>query len=223
MSIGWNNECAQLKVDTLFWHRLCVTGCRPNAGVVHDIMRSTRKRFHIVVKGLLRSQTALRNACLAEASINKSPNVFWRVVKHTNARPSSVQVSNVVNGQTDCHDIANEFKNAYSYIFLAGFTTVDDLDVLRKELDDSCINSIREKFSVDKLGVACKQLKPNKKDSDMSLNSYVFKYAPADFLIVLSDLINALILHGHAPLSWLSETILPLLKLASLDKTQVLS
>ena len=31
----------------------------------------------------------------------------------------------------------------------------------------------------------------------MSLNSYVFKYAPADFLTVLCDLINALILHGH--------------------------
>ena len=46
---------------------------------------------------------------------------------------------------------------------------------------------------------------------------------PADFLIVLCDLINALILHGHAPLSWLSGTILPLLKSASLDKTQVLS
>ena len=78
---------------------------------------------------------------------------------------------------------------------------VDDLDVLRKELDDSCINSIWEQFSVDELGAACKQLKPNKTDSDMSLNSYVFKYAPADFLIVLCDLINALILHGHAPLS----------------------
>ena len=57
----------------------------------------------------------------------------------------------------------------------------------------------------------------------MSLNSDVFKFAPADFLIVLYDLMNTLILHGHAPLSWLSETILPLLKSVSLDKTQALS
>ena len=186
-------------------------------------MRSTRKRYHFTVKGLLRSQTDLRNVCLAEASINKPFDVFWREAKRANARPSSVQVSNVVNGQTDCHDIANEFKNAYSDIFRAGFTTVDDLDVLRKEFDDSCINSMWEKFSVDELGAACKQLKPNKKDSDMSLNSYVFKYAPADFLIVLCNFINALILHGHALLSWLLGTILPFLKSASLDKTQVLS
>ena len=170
----------------------------------------------------MRSQTDLRNSCLAEASINKPPNVFWREVKHANARPSSVQVSNV-NGHTDCYNIANEFKNAYSDIFRTGFTTVDDLDVLRKELDDSCINSMWENFSVDELGAACRQLKPNKRDSDRSLNSYVFTYVPADFLIVLCDLINALILHGHAPLSWLAGTILPLLKSASLDKTQVLS
>ena len=76
---------------------------------------------------------------------------------------------------TDCHDIVNEFKNAYSDIFRAGFTMVDDLDMLRKELDDSCINSMWEKFPFDELGAACKQLKPNKKDSDMSLNSYVLK------------------------------------------------
>ena len=169
--IGWNNECAQLKADSPVWHRLWVSGGRPNLGVVHDIMRSTRKRYHFAVKGLLRSQTDLRNACSAEASINKPPNVFWREVKRANTRPSSVQVSNVVNGHTDCHDIANEFKNAYSDIFCAGFTAVDDLDVLRKELDDICINSMWEKFSVDELGATCKQLKPNKKDSDMSLNS----------------------------------------------------
>ena len=75
-------------------------------------------------------------------------------VKRANARPLSVQVSNVVNGHADCHDIANEFKTVYSGIFRAGFTTIADLDVLRKELDDCWINSIREKLSVDELGAA---------------------------------------------------------------------
>ena len=85
--IGWNNECAQLKADSLFWHRLWVSGGRPNTGFVHDIMRSTRKRYHYAVKGLLQLQTDLRNACLAEASIKKPPNLFWREVKRVNARP----------------------------------------------------------------------------------------------------------------------------------------
>ena len=57
----------------------------------------------------------------------------------------------------------------------------------------------------------------------MSLNSFVFNYAPADFLIVLCDLVNALILLGHAPLSWLLGSVLPSLNSASLDKIQVLS
>ena len=83
--IGMDNESAQLKADNLFWHRLWVSGGRPNAGNVYDIMCSTRKRYHFLVKALLRSQTDLRNACLAEASINKPPNVFWREVKRTNA------------------------------------------------------------------------------------------------------------------------------------------
>ena len=65
--IGWNNKCAQPRADSLFWHRLWVCGGRPNVGVVHDIMCSTRKRYHFAVKGLLRSQTDLRNSCFAEA------------------------------------------------------------------------------------------------------------------------------------------------------------
>ena len=93
---------------------------------------------------------------------------------------------------------------------------------VRNLIDDNCTKSIWKKFSVDELGAACKQLKLNK-DSDMSLNFYVFKYAPADFLIVLCDIINDLILHCYAPLLWLSGTILPLQKWASLHKMQVLS
>ena len=53
---------------------------------------------------------------------------FWHEVEFTNARPSSVQVSNVVNGHTNYHDIVNEFKAVYYGIFRAGFTTVDDLE-----------------------------------------------------------------------------------------------
>ena len=102
-------------------------------------MHSTRKRYHFAVKGLFLSQTDLRNACFVEASIKGPLMFFWHEVKRANARPSSLQVSNVVNGHIDCHDIASKFKNAYSDTFRAGFT-VDDLDVLRKELDDSCIN-----------------------------------------------------------------------------------
>ena len=34
--IGWNNECVQLKADSLFWHRLWVRGGRLNTEVVHD-------------------------------------------------------------------------------------------------------------------------------------------------------------------------------------------
>ena len=91
--IGWNNEYAQLMADSLFWYRLWVSGGRPNIWVVHNIMRSTRKRYYFADKCLLRSQTDLRNASLAETSINKPPNVFWREVKRANARSSSAQVS----------------------------------------------------------------------------------------------------------------------------------
>ena len=113
-------------------------------------MRSTRKRYHIAVKGLLRSQTDLRNSCLAEASINKPPNVFWRKVERVNARPLSVHVLNVflmdiaivmlLLMSLKLH-ITNEFYTAHSVIFYAGFTMADDLKVLREELDESCINS----------------------------------------------------------------------------------
>ena len=43
--IGWNNEFAQVKADSLFW----VSCGRLNAGVVHDKMRSTWRRYHSAI------------------------------------------------------------------------------------------------------------------------------------------------------------------------------
>ena len=78
-------------------------------------------------------------------------------------------------------------------------------------------------FTINELRTACEKLKPNKKDSDMSLNSSALKHASNNFLSVLCSLINSFIKHGYAPASWLSGTIIPLLKSSSLDKSQVAS
>lgn len=94
---GWNDKCASLKRSSLFWHNIWVNiGC-PTVDTVADLMRSKRKKYHFAVKSLLRSQTDLCNSALADAYVNKPPNVFWREVKHANACPSSGCVANVVS------------------------------------------------------------------------------------------------------------------------------
>ncbi len=221
--IGWNNECAQLKRVSLFWHNVWVNCGRPNASVVADLMRSTRKRYHFAVRDLLRSQKDLRMSVLADACVNKPPNIFWREVKRANARPSSATIANVVNDHSDPRDIANDFKSLYSDTFRAGFTSLEDLHAFRKTLDNACIDGCWNTFTLDEVSAACNQLKPNKKDSDLLLNSSAFIHAPLNFVTVLCSLVNAAILHGHAPSSWLTGTILPLLKSSNLDKSLVTS
>ena len=50
--VGWNDECKQLK-DSLFRYKLWVDCSCPRNGVV-DIMRTTRRRYHLAVHRLIR-------------------------------------------------------------------------------------------------------------------------------------------------------------------------
>ena len=68
---------------------------------------------------------------------------------------------------------------------------------------------------------ACCNLKYNKKYSDLLLHSSAFFNAPYDFLEILCFLINTSILHGHSSFSLLSCIVIPLLKISSLDYTEL--
>ena len=218
---GWNAACADLRDQSLKWHHIWVDAGRPPTGVLANIMRSTRRQYHIASKRLLQSQKEQHNTRLAEAfAVPHSPSIFWKEVKRANAHTSHSFACNTVNGHTSPAEIANDFKDMYKNIFCAGLTSVDDLSNFRNNLNDLCVNEISQPFTPEEIASACKKLKPNKKDSDLLLMSNAIINAPPIVFSILCFIVNAIISHGHVPQQWLSGTIFPLLKSANLDKSQ---
>ena len=63
----WNSECSDLRKQSIAWHNMWVQAGWPNTGIIANIMRATRKKYHLVSKQVLRSQNDLRNANIANA------------------------------------------------------------------------------------------------------------------------------------------------------------
>ena len=181
-------------------------------------MRATRKKYYLASKQVLRSQNDLRNANIANAHYTSAYD-FWSEVKRANACNAKSNARVLINGLSSPPDIANAFKDAYENIFRAGFTSFDDIQRFRIELNQRCESETFQRFTPDDVIKACLQLKSNKKDADLQLFSDAIINAPHDFFVVLCTLINAIIFHGHVPTQWLSGTIIPLLKSANIDKS----
>jgi len=47
---GWCEFVAPLKNQSLFWHNIWIDCGKPLSGVVADIMRKTRSRYHAAVR-----------------------------------------------------------------------------------------------------------------------------------------------------------------------------
>ena len=91
-----------------------VSCSRPNTGTVADIMHSVHKQYHFAVKSFEHSPTVLRYSKIAEANINKPPNILWSEVKRANAKIACLHVVNSVNGHSIPKDIADDFKDMYA-------------------------------------------------------------------------------------------------------------
>jgi len=221
--VNWDAECADYRKKSIFWHNMWVSCGRPATGMVADIMRSTRKQYHVAVNRLKLSQSELINSKIAASCMNGTSSEFWRQVKQANAHKSNAHCSNVVNGHNGSQEIANEFRSVYADIFRAGFTSTDDLSNMRSTLDTNCRGACWKEFSADEVLAACSKLKPNKKDADTVLNSSAILHAPMHFYYILCCLINAVVSHGHVPSTWLRGTIIPLIKSGHVDKTVVSS
>ena len=220
---GWNTECAPERAESLKWHHIWVQAGRPTTGVLANIMRATRKRYHETTKRILSSQNEQRNTQVVNSCENSSPFSFWKEVHRANARKAHAYSSSNINGCNNNTDIANGFKTMYEQFFRAGFTSSNDLNVFHSSLNNDCVNVKWQKFTVEEVTAACMQLKHDKKDADVKLNSSAIINAPAVIFKLLCLLINAIVLHGHVPPQWLTGTILPLLKSGNVDKSSFLS
>ena len=111
---GWNEYAKPLREKAIFWHNLWKDNGKPDSGIITDIMRSTRKKYHKQVKELKRNQRQYRYNRLAEAVVNGNGRDLWTEIKKMDGTQST---ANTMDGKSAPHEIAQLFSDKYKSIY----------------------------------------------------------------------------------------------------------
>jgi len=108
---GWSEFVAPLRTQSIFWHNIWSECGKPHDGVIADIMRRARARYHAAIRQVRRDKTEIVNNRIAAAMSDSRDRDFWNEIKRIRHNKSTVSCS--VDGMCNNSDIADMFANKY--------------------------------------------------------------------------------------------------------------
>ena len=194
----WNEKVEPLKEKSLFWHWVWIDCGKPHDGIVAQIMRSTRARYHLAVKEIKRNENELRRARMGEAvSLNRTHNL-WDEAKRM--MPSGQTVSNEIEGATNPESIAEVFANKFEALYQSVPTDVNELESIKTRIKGLLINenSLDDcNINVNDIQKAIKMLNKQKSDGDKGFYSDHVILSTHKFMVLLMLLVNSMLIHGY--------------------------
>ncbi len=195
----WNQEVMPLRQKALFWHQLWVDNGKPRMGLVADIMRKSRRLYHLKVKELQRSKEQNKFSRMAEAISKSNDRDLWKEVKKLS---NSGAQADCIDGITGNQAIADHFASRYKDVYNSVGYSNDNLEDLKAELNELIKDSDSERdqyVTVQEVDKAVAKLNLNKHDGNLGLFSNHFKHAPKQLHVHLSMLFTAMLTHGCTP------------------------
>ena len=214
---GWNEMVKDLHGQALFWHSMWKSiGC-PSLGLIADIRRSTRAKYHFSVKQAKRLQDTTRANKLAADLMNNNYIDFWKKVRSINREdkklPSSI---NDISGE---ENISELFKNKYSELYNSVSYKEQDmlqhLEMLNKNLHQTCVTGncySNHTININDVKKAISVLKKGKRDGNCEMSSEHLIFGTNLLLVHISMLFQGMFNHGFSPSGFLESVILPIPK-----------
>ena len=210
---GWSNSVQPLKDKALMWHRIWTEIGRPHEGIVAQIRRSTRANYHRAIRSVIKEEADIVKNKLAQSLLSNSHRDYWSEIKKFKRHNKNIPT--VIDDARDPADIVNVFVSSYKTLFSAVSSPTEDLDNIRRDIDDKLRNdSAGGLFLVtfDDIVKAVKRLKHGKQDGESLVSSDFLIYAHESLYVHLALLISALFNHGIVLKSLGASTIVPLPK-----------
>jgi hypothetical protein len=209
---GWSERVAPLKDKSLFWHRIWCDCGRPRCGTVADCMRRTRAAYHYAIRQLRRDENAIIRERMAEAMIKDPGRNFWAEVKKI--RNCKQGNSRIVDNCMDENSIASLFASNYRSLYTSVPSDVNVMHSIYEDIEANLNCDAVTDFVITSGNVrsAISQMKARKTDGEFCLSSDYFLHADNDLSVHLAFVFTSMIVHGTAPESFLSSTILPIPK-----------
>jgi len=128
---GWMEFVAPFREKSIFWHNLWVQQGRPHDGIVANIMRTTRARYHAAIQRVRRNEADIVNNRFATAISKNRHRDFWRDVKQLRCQRKGV--CSVIDGLTNSVDIADLFAGKYRELYTSVAYDSSDMQVICDE------------------------------------------------------------------------------------------
>jgi len=217
---GWTEHVKPLHDDSLFWHAMWIDCGRPKTGVVPDVMRRTRAKYHYAIRQIKRDEDNIVRERIANALINDPTRNFWDEVKKI--RNSKASNPRIVDGCSDESSIARLFAQNYRSLYTSvPFDTIE-MQNIRSELDGAiseCEFTNFNIFNCQDIMTAISKLKLHKNDGYRGLSTDHFLFAGPELSVNIGFLFTCMVTHGTAPNDFGISTLIPIPKKHGLSAT----
>ena len=217
---GWNNHVKHVKDEALYWHREWKLAGRPHNGQLAEMRRTSRLKYHRVIKNVKKQNLEIRMENMASAIAGKNHRQLWSEVRKIKGRDNftSTCIDNVSEDKQICNIFSNKYKALYNSVPYDGC----DMDKIKQKVDNQIKYSdvdTKLYITIDDVINSVKKLKCSKADGSEGLYSDHLINGSHSLFVLLSLIFNSMLVHGVAPDSMLLGTMVPIPK----NKRQSLS
>ena len=206
----WKELAEPLRIDSLFWHSIWVQCGRPPTGQVAMIRRSTRTKYHRMVKQLQRNERKNIFTRMAEALVTNKSRDLWKEVQCVKRNKNCVP--HVIDSVSGKSNIAELFASKYNNLFNSSCNDKMKLDDIELLIKDESEKEQFLPFTIADINKAVAFIKSNKSDGNLGLNSNHIKHSGDSLRVHLTLLINMCFHHGIMPYDLLISTIISIPK-----------
>ena len=205
----WNEDIEPFRENAHFWHSVWISAGKPMNCQVHDIMKKTRNRYHLLIRKKKRLLDRVKRDEMLAACLANDSSIFDAIKKK---RSCKQVIPSVIDGHDK--DIPGYLASKYEKLY----DSVNDeknLMTLRNQLEDSISQDdieIIDKINSTVMKSCARKLKPGKTDPALRITSDFIVHAPDVVFQLLSLCLKSYMTHAHVTDFLLTSMLIPIIK-----------
>ena len=221
---GWKQYVAPYRTDALFWHRLWKENGSPHTGIIAEIRRTTRSRYHAVLRKIKRNKYQMQAMNIVQSIETSRYNDFWKTINRLKGKPSKLPTT--MDGVVGDDNIANLFQDKFNKLYTSVSYEETQMRTLKAQINllisehcprqshdsESYIGRSDHDVSVGDVTDAISKLKADKHDGSVGHYSDHIRNGTNSLHVYITLLFNSLLTHGYVPDGFLLSTIIPIPK-----------
>jgi len=210
---GWNEFVRPFREQAMLWHSIWKSNGSPHTGVIADIRRQSRARYHQALRRVRKHEESLRSLRMAESFHAPNKRDFWREIKKV--KGGRVNCATSIDGATGEENIVDVFSAKYKALYRSVPYDPIEMNELSRELSAAIPNHVNDDcHSISPLDVryAIGKLKSSKSDGNKGMLTNHLIHGTSRLRVCMALLFNAMVKHACIPSDFSISTLIPIPK-----------